>query len=83
MPQISGALRIRMGKWKFIDGQGNCGYKECFSGKPFPEPKPGDPPGQLYNLEEDLGLTNNLYNKHPEIVKMMKQKLEEIKGKNY
>jgi hypothetical protein len=21
-----------MGKWKFIDGQGDCGYRECFSG---------------------------------------------------
>jgi arylsulfatase A len=76
----TGALSIRVGKWKFIDGQGDCGYKEFGSGKPHPEPKPGDPPGQLYNLDEDMGETNNLYNKHPELVKMMKQKLEEIKN---
>ena len=49
-------------------------------GKPYPEPKAGDPPAQLYNLEEDLGETNNLYNQHPEIVETMKQKLEEIKA---
>jgi hypothetical protein len=53
---------------------------EFFRGKPFPEPKPGDPPGQLYNLDEDLGETNNLYTQHPEIVERMKQKLEEIKA---
>ena len=76
----TGALCIRVGKWKFMDGQGDCGYKEFVSGKPYPEPKPGDPPGQLYNLDEDIGETNNLYNQHPEIVKMMKQKLEEIKN---
>lgn len=40
--------------------------------------KSKDPPAQLYDLEADLGETNNLYNQHPEIVKMMKEKLEEI-----
>ena len=42
--------------------------------------KSKDPPAQLYDLEADLGETNNLYNQHSEIVKMMKQKLEEIKS---
>ncbi len=79
----TGALSIRIGKWVYIDGQGDCGYREFFSGKPFPEPKAGDPPGQLYNLDEDLGESNNLYTQHPEIVERLKQKLEEIKAGAY
>ena len=79
----TGALSIRVGKWKLLEGQGNRGYAEFFGGHPWPEPKPGDPPMQLYNLEEDLGERNNLYNQHPEIVKMLKEKLEEIKSAEY
>jgi arylsulfatase A-like enzyme len=75
------ALCIRVGKWKYIEGQGDRGFMEFFSGKPYPEPKPNDPPAQLYDLDEDLGESNNLYNQYPEIVKMMKEKLEEIKNK--
>ena len=76
----TGALSIRMGKWKLLDGQGDCGYREFFSKRPHPAPKPGDPPAQLYNLEEDLGETNNLYKQHPEIVHRLKVGLEKIKA---
>jgi hypothetical protein len=31
-----------------------------------------------YNLEEDLGEANNLYNQHPEVVARLKKALEEI-----
>ena len=78
----TGALCIRMGKWKLLEGQGDRGYGEFRAGHPVPEPKPGDPPMQLYNLEEDLGESNNLYNQHPEIVKRLKRQLEEIKNAN-
>jgi hypothetical protein len=45
---------------------------------------PGDPPAQLYNLEEDLGERNNLYTQHPEIVHRLKAGLERIKAdENY
>ncbi len=74
------ALSIRLGKWVFIEGQGDRGYGEMVRGKSFPEPKVGDPPAQLYNLDEDLGESNNLYEERPEIVERMKQKLEEIKA---
>ena len=76
----TGALSIRSGKWKLIDGQGNCGYGEFQRGVPWPAPKPGDPPMQLYNLDEDLGEMHNLYNQYPEVVEKLKRKLEEIKN---
>ena len=80
----TGALCIRMGKWKLLDGQGDCGFREHKSKGPWPEPKPGDPPAQLYNLDEDLGEHDNLYRKHPEIVHRMKVGLEKIKAdENY
>ena len=80
----TGALSIRTGKWKLLVGQGNCGYGEFFRKRPHPTPKPGDPPAQLYNLEEDLGETTNLYRQHPEIVHRLKVGLEKIKAdENY
>jgi len=38
--------------------------------------KPGAPPAQLYDLENDLKQTRNLYRKHPEVVKELKALLE-------
>ena len=76
------ALSIRMGKWVYIEGQGDRGYQEMVRGKSWPEPKQGDPPAQLYDLEADLGETNNLFNQHSEIVERLKQKLEEMKAES-
>ena len=75
----TGALSIRAGKWKLLVGQGDCGYGEFFSKRPHPTPRPGDPPAQLYNLDDDLRERNNLYTQHPEIVQQLKQLLEKIK----
>lgn len=74
-----GALSIRAGKWKLIDGQGNCGYAHFRAGTPMPEPQPGDPPAQLYDLEEDVGERNNLYAERPEIVQRLEELLQQIK----
>ena len=76
----TGALSIRAGKWKLIEGQGNRGYGEMRAKAPVPDPDPGAPPDQLYNLDEDLGEANNLYNQHPEIVRRIKRTLEQIKN---
>ena len=41
--------------------------------------KPGELPGQLYNLADDLGETQNLYMEYPEVVARMQASLEKIK----
>lgn len=65
-----GLMMIRSGPWKLIDGPGSGGFSKS------PESRPGDPPGQLYNLHEDPAERNNLYQKHPdktaELLRLMK-----------
>ena len=78
---MSLALAIRRGKWKYLDHQssgGNDYTKGKLAELNLPEAAP-DAPGQLYDLDEDPGETNNLYFRHPEIVKELKSRLEESK----
>jgi arylsulfatase A-like enzyme len=42
--------------------------------------KKGAPPAQLYDLENDLSQTQNLFNEHPEIVENLKELLEKYKN---
>jgi arylsulfatase A-like enzyme len=69
-----GATMIRSGEWKLIDRLGSGG----FSKPRRVEPGPGDPEGQLYNLEDDPGEITNLYNKRPDLVEQLKGELEKI-----
>ncbi len=76
------ALSIRSGPWKYLDHKGsggnNYGAEKL---KPYVLPDTAaEAPGQLYNLDVDPGETTNLYFKHPEIVKELKDKLEEYKA---
>jgi arylsulfatase A len=58
-----GMFAIRQGPWKLIDGHGQgTWYADA---RP---PLPGEPPGQLYNVEEDPGETRNLWREHPNVV---------------
>ncbi|WP_245576491.1 sulfatase family protein [Flexithrix dorotheae] len=70
-----GKFAIRDGVWKMIEGMGSGGFTEPV----FPPYNPDDPKGQLYNLQEDIAETNNLYNDHPEIVSDLESKLNQLK----
>jgi arylsulfatase A-like enzyme len=74
---------IRKGKWKYLDHKGsggnNYGKGGSWGAKEFSiKEKAPDAPGQLYNIEKDPGETNNLYLEHPEIVKELSEKLQEL-----
>ena len=75
------ALAIRRGPWKYLDHQGSGGNNyEQERLLPFasPDSEP-EAPAQLYNLDTDPGETKNLYFERPELVKELKDLLEESK----
>ena len=59
-----------------FDGQGS-GIDNWEGGKP------GDPPGQLYQIEADRHEDNNLYNDHPEIVEKLRALLDKYKQQGH
>lgn len=69
-----GVRAIQDGRWKLIESLGSGGFTDPVT----VEPESGGPEGQLYNLEEDLEETNNLWNERPEIVRQFRQKLKEL-----
>jgi arylsulfatase A len=52
---------IRQGDWKLIENLGSGGFTQ----PAFIEPKPGEPPAQLYNLRDDPQETRNLWRERP------------------
>jgi arylsulfatase A-like enzyme len=75
----SGVFAIRQGKWKLVLGLGSGGFSKPKSVKP----KPDGPKGQLYNIQEDLAESRNLWNEHPEIVERLTKLLEKYKQQGY
>lgn len=69
----SGQFGIRSGDWKLIYGLESGGFS------PSPKSDIYDPPGQLYNMKEDIRERHNLYNEHPEIVSRLTSRLEECR----
>jgi arylsulfatase A-like enzyme len=69
----AGLLALRVGPWKLIVGPDGGGAWSSLSA----EPK-ATTPGQLYNLEADLGEQNNLYAQQPERVAEMTALLERL-----
>lgn len=76
IPAGRGAFSIRSGPWKLINQLGSGGFSKPSTIKPGPD----DPEGQLYNMEEDPGETNNLYLKKPKIVKKLMAELAQIRA---
>jgi arylsulfatase A len=72
---INGSFAVRQGKWKL---------ELCADSGGWSPPTPGSeeakhlPDTQLYNLNAEIGETNNLQADHPEIVARMTKLLEQI-----
>jgi arylsulfatase A len=71
-----GFLDIRQGPWKLITQLGSGGFTVPVEIKPTP----GEPIGQLYNLDTDIHEDNNVYSQYPEKVKELTQLLEKIQN---
>jgi arylsulfatase A len=73
---INGSFAIRQGKWKLALCPGSGGWS-------YPTPQQTKklklPPGQLYDLEKDLGEQTNLYSAYPETVKRLTILLEKYR----
>ena len=77
-----GQFQIRQGDWKYLDhkGSGGNGYdKGNLKKYALPEKAP-EAEGQLYNLKDDPGETNNLYFDNEAKRVEMKALLEELKS---
>jgi arylsulfatase A-like enzyme len=70
---ISGHFGYREGKWKLLLARGSGGWT---SPKENQVPK-GSPEAQLYDMENDVSETQNLYTTHPEVAKRL---LSNLKG---
>ena len=60
----NGSFAIRKGKWKLILTEKSGGFGD----KNHEDEIGSAPPGQLYNIENDIEEQNNLYKQYPEIV---------------
>jgi arylsulfatase A-like enzyme len=71
-----GMFSIREKDWKLILGRGSGGFSE----PQRMEPAPGEPCGQLYDMQKDWQETTNLWASQPEIVERLTHTLNEIKA---
>jgi hypothetical protein len=76
---VYGVFAIRQGPWKLIlENEDSGGWvRPGGSG-----PKAGKP-GQLYNLDDDPGEQNNLFDKRPAIVERLTMLLEKYRKQGY
>ena len=68
---------IRSGPWKYIEGRESNLFMRQDSGT---FPAKDEPPGQLYNLVDDLRETKNLANERAEIVNKLQAELARIQN---
>jgi len=76
---LSGMFALRQGPWKLIQGRGSGG----FTAPRKIEPKPGEPQGQLYNLDDDPSEQHNLWGERPDVVARLTALLERYKKQGY
>ncbi len=72
---INGSFAVRQGKWKMIPQLGSGGWTKPINVKP----DINGPKGQLYDLQSDPDESENLWDKHPEVVARLKKLLEKYK----
>jgi len=65
-----GMFAIRRGPWKLIAGRGSGGWTRVKAAA-------NDPPGQLYNLDEDPTEQHNVHAQHPEVVEQLTARLRQ------
>ena len=72
---MDGMFSIRQGPWNLILGRGSGGFTQPRR----IESAQGEPRGQLYNIERNLAESENLWDKHPEIVERLTTLLDKYK----
>jgi arylsulfatase A-like enzyme len=77
MKSGKGMMTLRRGDWKLIEGDGSGGFSD--RGKAGAK---GTYKGQLYNLADDIGETNNLIDEYPEVVESLRSELSAIEETN-
>ncbi len=68
---INGYFAYRKGKWKLLLAKGSGGWSS-----PTEKESVDSTIAQLYNMEKDPGEKTNLYNTHPDVVKLILKQLE-------
>lgn len=68
---VNGVFAIRKGNWKLVDSKGSGGWTDNGKNAQFDL--------QLYDLSNDPQEQNNLVEKYPELVKELKEKVDEYK----
>lgn len=76
---MEGIFSVREGDWKLELCLGSGGFSE----PKFEAPKPGGPEGQLYNLAKDPAEADNVWSKHPEIVRRLTALLDRYKKQGH
>ncbi len=72
---LDGFFSIRKGKWKLTTQLGSGGFSE----PKVTSPSDGEAKGTLYDLENDINETVNLYNENSEVVEELTKLLKEAK----
>ena len=76
----AGRFALRQDDWVFIDAPSGDDNREPDWFKAERGYSDHNFPGELFNLKDDIAERQNLYDQHPDIVRSMSRRLEEIKA---